>query len=179
MSSRSIILTLVVLIIIVAGGWYVISYGNSGYPSSGSDMATTTTTSTTTTPSSGTQATTLRALTAQGGNYTCSIDTITSNGETTGTVYGAGGKTRLEFIVAQNGLNITTHIIRSGTISYTWVDGQQVGIKSTITPTSPITPGQGGVISVSDTSNVSSTCHPWIPDASQFVPPKGITFRAQ
>lgn len=177
MSQRAIIWTIVVVIVIIAGGWYFLSYDNVGSPSSTADMATTTVATSTTTTT--TQATTLKALTAQGGNYTCTIDTITSGGETTGTVEGAGGKTRLDLIVAQNGENTTMHIIRNGTTSYTWVDGQQTGTEATITPTTPITPASGGVISVNDTSNVSSTCHPWIPDASQFVPPAGITFSAQ
>ena len=180
MSQRAIIWTVVVVIIVIVGGWYLLSNGSLGSMSSGSTMATSTAaTSTADTTTSTTQATTLKALTAQGGNYTCTIDTITSGGETTGTVEGAGGKTRLDLMVTQNSVNTTMHIIHNGTISYTWVDGQQTGTKATITPTTPVTPAQGGVISVSDTSNVSSTCHPWLPDASAFVPPTGITFVAQ
>ena len=92
-----------------------------------------------------------------------------------GTIYSAGGKTRLDFQSTVNGQTTTVHTLRSGTTAYTWVDGQSVGTKTTITASSSIVPQPtGGVIS--DDSQVSSECHPWSPVASQLVVPAGITF---
>jgi hypothetical protein len=181
MSQRSIIATIVVIIILIAGAWYFLSY-TSGAPASTSTTATTTVATTTDTGSdtSGTPTqTTLGTIVAQGGNYTCSIQTTQNGAQTTGTIYGSGGKTRLDFVISENGVDTTTHVIRTGSTSYTWVDGQQTGTKSAITPTSPIIQPNGGVISVTDTSTLSSSCHPWVPDSTQFVPPAGISFSAQ
>jgi hypothetical protein len=183
MSTRSIIWTIVVVVIIVVLGWLLFSYGGTHLPGTSSDTATSTVATSTATggTSAGTQATTLHSVMTQGGNYTCTIETITNGSDTTGTIYGANGDTRLDLTVAQSGGTTVTHIIRSGGTSYTWVDGQTVGVKAAITPTSPTVeePGQGGFIAVNDNTNISSMCHPWIPDASQFVPPAGITFEAQ
>jgi hypothetical protein len=76
-----------------------------------------------------------------------------------------------------NGQSTTIHTIRTGTTAYTWVDGQSVGTEAAITSSSAIVPQPaGGVVAVSDSAQMSSECHPWSPDASEFVLPSGITF---
>ncbi|HWB34110.1 MAG TPA: hypothetical protein VG753_02215, partial [Candidatus Paceibacterota bacterium] len=178
---RNIIIAVIVIIIVVLGGWWLLS--NQGGAGTGTGEQATSTMSTTTSQTGGTgsagSSTTLKAVTAQGGNYTCSLYTMTTAGQTRGTIYGSGGKTRLDLTYQSNdGTSVVTHIIRNGTTSYTWVDGQTMGFKSAITASSPVvSQPQGGVIS--DDSSVSSDCRPWVPDATQFTPPTAISFVAQ
>ena len=179
--SRNSIIAAVVIVIIALGAWYwaATTPGMQGGP----EASTTPQSASSTTSGAGTagtsSGTTLGAVLSQGGNYTCTIESITSDQHSVGTVFGSGGKTRLDLSVQSNGTTVMTHIIRSGGYSYTWVDGQTTGIKaSASTATGSQQPGQGGYIEVNDQSNVSSTCHAWSPDQTQFTPPAGITFIA-
>ena len=183
METRNVIIGLVIIVVLALGGWWLYSSGTipgeEGMATS-TPQGATSTSSTSGSTSSGTKTATLRSLTTQGGNYTCTIDTTpeTGGGRTTGTIYSAGGKTRLDLIAQNpNGTNVTIHIIRSGSTAYTWVEGMTTGTKSAITASGAIVPQpSGGVVSISDEATVSSDCHPWSPQASQFVPPAQITF---
>jgi hypothetical protein len=184
MKSNTIIIGLLVILVLAVGAWYIFAPHN---PSAGmadsmatSTVATSTTSGTTNTTTTSTQATTLRALATQGGNYTCTLNTISAASQTRGTLYSAGGKTRLDF-VSKNSQDVdtTVHIIRMGGYSYTWVDGQPGGVKAAITASSPIvTQPQGGNIIVTDTAQLSSSCRPWVPDPTEFTPPASIVFVA-
>ncbi|HVZ76147.1 MAG TPA: hypothetical protein VG934_02655 [Candidatus Paceibacterota bacterium] len=185
MTQRNIVITVIVIIIVVLGGWWLISSqgaGGTGTTASSTAMggeASSTTTGGTAGSTTAGSSESLKTVTAQGGNYTCSLYTMTDAGVTRGTIYGSGGKTRLDLTFqATNGTSVITHIIRSNGTSYTWVDGNQAGFKSSITSSSPIiSQPQGGVIS--DDSSVASDCHPWVPDTTEFVPPTQINFVSQ
>ena len=180
---EKIIIGVLVVLVLAVGVWYVVAPGSFGSisavtPAQQATYAPATTQTTTTTT---TTATTLRAVATKGGNYTCTLTSISTGSQTRGTLYAAAGETRLDF-VSKNSQDVdtTVHIIRNGTYSYTWVDGQTSGIKAAITATSPIVPQQpeGGNIIVTDTTQLASDCYPWLPDPTQFVPPAGITFTA-
>jgi len=174
--QRNAIIGLVVLVLIVLCVWY---WSSSGAPTTqGPEAATQSATTTSSGTGTGSGSTTLRALASQSGNFTCSLILASSSGQTTGVIYSAGGKARLDFTVPSVNGSIRTHVIRSGGYSYAWVDGQTTGTKTAVSSgSSAATPSQGGF--VSDDSTVSSECHPWSPDTSQFTLPKGITFVAR
>ena len=179
MTNKNIIIGVVVVLILAAGAWYWMSTSSttSGTPSTTASSTATNTATNQGTTIAGTG--TLRTLVTQGGNYTCTVNTVaaTGGGQTMGTIYSAGGKTRLDFQITNGGQTFTTHTIRSGSTAYTWVDGQTKGTKTAITASSAIIPQPtGGVIAVNDNAQVSSECHPWSPLASEFVVPAGITF---
>ncbi len=178
MTNRNIIIGVIVVLIVAAGAWYWMSSTNTA----GAPSTTASSTDTSTSAATGGQGTTiagtgtLRTLVTQGGNYTCTLTATTAGGgQTMGTIYSAGGKTRLDFQSTVNGQTVTIHTLRSGTTAYTWVDGQSVGTKATITASSAIVPQPTGG-TISDDSQVSSECHPWSPVASDLVVPAGITF---
>ena len=175
MTQKNILIAAAVVVIIALSAWYLSPYSPNALPSSSAASSNTTSTKTQT----GTK--TSQGTTTQGGNYTCSINTIADSGKTTETIYATNTKTRLDFrIEAPDGTMVNTHTIHSGSVSYTWVDGQPTGTKKTIIPSSTIMPQpSGGVITTTTTGQVASDCHPWSPDLSQFVPPSGITFVAQ
>lgn len=180
MTQKNIIIGVIVVIVLIGGAWFLISPKQ--------DVGTATTSGTeeqtdtkTNTPTQSVKATgTLRSTFTQGGNYTCTLTTIDdSNGKTTGTVYASGGKTRSDFKIQSSSGTVTElHVIRDGVTAYTWVAGQSSGTKMAITASSSVVPRQpsGAVISVTDDSSVSTDCHSWLPDVSQFVPPTNITF---
>jgi len=182
--NRNAIIGVVVVLLIIAGVWYWTStMPQSGSPSetasSTQEVASSTTAGSGTGTTDGTQQSLGKVL-SQGGNFTCTVESISAGQHSTGTVYGSAGKTRLDFTVDVNGTTVNTHIIRSGGYAYTWVDGQSTGTKVAIsTNTTAPQPGQGGYVNVDNNTNVSSLCHPWSPDTTLFVPPKGISFIAR
>lgn len=172
MNSQHIVIAVVVLAVVALLGWYLMS-GSPAASDTENDTAAEET-------ANAQNPTSIRAALAKGGNYTCSIETQSETGRTTGTIYGSAGKTRLDLKTQRSdGATVTVHIIRNVGTAYTWVDGQTVGSKTSITPTSAVVPQPtGGVISVTDDSSISSDCHAWLPDQGQFTPPKEITFTA-
>ena len=182
MTTKNIVIAVIIIIVLVLIGWFIWGNGSSMWMA-GSNATTTPVAQTTTT--TGTQASSgfksINDVVAQGGNYQCTIDITDSGNHTTGTVYGTAGKTRLDLtVVAENGTSVITHIIRSGTTSYTWVDGQQTGVKSTFSQGSSVVPQPNGGFSTSTASTqFSSNCYPNVPTASNFVPPTGISFIAR
>lgn len=174
--SKNLIIGIVV-VIVVLGGWYLWSQ-NPG--AQGPTTDTTGTQADTTTPSKGTGS--LASVFSRGGNYTCTFETVSTAAGTgsnsSGTIYVASGKTRGDFS-ASAGSSVTTmvHIIRDGSMSYTWVSGQSTGFKTPITPTSSIVPNPSGAGFTEDQlATVTWDCHAWLPDATQFVPPTSVTF---
>jgi hypothetical protein len=188
MTFKNIAILAIVVLVIVFGGWYVLSHqSSSGTPvtqGSGSDTSDSSGTNsgsqTGGTSTSSGSASSLRSVISRGGNYTCTLTVYGNSGQTTGTVYSSANpnKTRMDLnVIASSGTRVTTHIIRSGGYSYTWVDGQTVGQKAAITSSSPIVPQpSGNYNTVTDDANISSDCHPWAPVASEFVAPSSITF---
>ncbi len=181
MSQREkIIIGVLVVLVLVAGAWYLFTPSASPTANTAGSVASSTNTANGAPTATTAKATTLHALTTQGGNYTCTVDTSTGDSKTSGTVYAAGGKTRLNFVSTDSHGNDTTiHIIRANGYSYTWVNGQTSGVKAAITASGAIVKQpQGGVIAVTDTTQFSSNCHPWVPDAAEFVTPTGVIFKA-
>jgi hypothetical protein len=193
MATRNIVLTIVGIFAVGLVGWYLLSLNSN--PSTGNTALNSTSTnsnvpgipntggSSTPSTSQNSQASsvstgTLRSLVTRGGKFTCTITAVDNSNKTTGTIYGAGNESRLDLqIQTSDGTTVTTHTIRNGTYAYVWMEGQSVGQKSLLNSTNSVLPTPSGNYShVSDTTQISSDCHPWIPDQSQFTPPKGITF---
>jgi hypothetical protein len=177
MSRNTIIAGSIALILIMLGGWYLLSHASTENALMTSEAATTTQqVGAPVSSASGTNPTTLKTVLAQGGNYTCALETIKNGTHMTGTVYGTANKFRFDFTVSQNGVDTHTHIIRIGTTAYTWVDGKLGGTASAVAAGSHLPQPNGYAISIDENTDVTTDCHPWIPDASQFVPPTTITF---
>lgn len=174
MKTKNTIWALIILIIIVLIGWYVLAQPSGDKIGTDNSLSQNGNQNTS-------ETTNLKSLLAQGGNYTCTFQTIADNGQTIGTIYASASKSRLDLTVKDSaGLNTIAHIIRDGSTSYTWVDGTTTGFKAAIMPTSPIIPQpSGGVAITNDLVNISSDCHPWVPNDSEFITPNGITFVAQ
>jgi hypothetical protein len=178
--NRNIVIGVVIVILLVLGLWWYLSSTSMSSSTSETNNNAATSSENSSSGTTGTTAgskSTLGAVLAHGGNYTCTISSTSSTGNATGVIYAAGSKTRVDFnATSQDGTSVQTHVIRDGTWSYTWVDGMTTGTKTAMTTSAPRNPQPSGGV-ISEDSSVSSDCHPWVPDATQFVPPKGITFR--
>ena len=171
---------MIVILIIVAGFWYMFSLAGSNDKTTGQATNSNAGSKTTPVKSSTSAVGSLGSLLAKGGNYTCTLNTLAAdNSRADATVFASNGKTRFDFRT-QNTIGMVTvsHTIRSGSLAYSWVDGQTKGTKTAITPKSsvPVAEPSGIVVMINDTAQIESDCHPWIPDVSQFTPPAGITF---
>ncbi len=179
---------IVLAVIVVGGAWYVFSMKSDGTSAPQDQTGTSAdTTGTTGSSQAGDTATptgkgsgSLTSIYSRGGNYTCTFETIGSGVKSTGTVYVAGGKTRADISTSAVGVTTVVHTIRSGSTSYTWVNGQSIGYKTAITatPTHPANSTGAGVTG-DNTSQVNWDCHAWLPDMTQFAVPSSITFIAQ
>jgi hypothetical protein len=181
MSKQTIIIGIIVLLVIVLGGWYLFTQG-PGTPGPASTATTTQSAETGAATPVGTGTGPLKSILSRGGNYTCTFGTVSTAAGTgsnsSGTLYVAAGQSRGEFSVTSNTGTVTlVHVIRSGGMSYTWIEGQPTGIKTPINATTAtrINPSGAG-FSEDQFASVSWDCHPWVPDPKQFVPPTLITF---
>lgn len=179
MTQQNAIIGLIVLIVLILGGWYFLTHPAPTVMTDASGTSTTTDSGTADVQNAHSVAA-VETLATQGGNFTCSMNSIQSNSNTTGTVYASKQNVRFDLQVSQNGSRVGTHSIRSGGYIYTWVDGQTTGAKVAASASSSIIPQpEGGVVEVNLDTNSTLDCHPWIPDQSQFTPPSDIVFTAR
>ena len=184
--TKNVIIGIIVVIVLALGGWYLISQNSiTAEPTTDTTQGTDTTgtVADAATAPTGKGTGSLQSVFSRGGNYTCTFETISTaagtGSKSSGTIYAASGKTRGDFS-ASAGAGVTTmvHVIRDGSMSYTWIDGQTTGSKSLITTTSPVIPNQpsGAGFTEDQLATVSWDCHPWFPVPAHFVPPTSITF---
>jgi hypothetical protein len=129
--------------------------------------------------SSGTQSlsasnnTSLKGLIAAGKAVTC---TFSDNGNT-GTVYAAGGKAQTDMTTSSNGQTITAHTLIDGQTSYTWMDGQTTGFKTTLTASAQAKPSsQGNGQKVDPDKAMNYNCSAWTVDSNKFIVPVNVQF---
>lgn len=179
--NRNVIIGAVVVVLLALGAWFVFSQGNTATNTENNQEETGENTSGNNTSTSGSPTRgsgSLSQVFTQGGNYTCTLNATRDGLTTTGTVYATGNKTRVDFRVQlPDTTAIQTHIIRDGSFSYTWTDGQTTGVKSRITSSGAVDEQPQGAGSMADVDGTYDwECRPWIPQTSQFVPPTEITF---
>lgn len=118
--------------------------------------------------------TSLKDLLSKGIAQSC---TFKSEGST-GTIYMSGGKVRGDFDATVEGQTMKSHMILESNTSYIWSDGSKTGIKMSFDPdaTTPsaTTGTQSGGFDASTQMNYK--CGAWIPDASFFTLPAGVSF---
>ena len=189
MSTQNVIIGAIVVLVLIGGGWYLYSRTPAGQPSlsatstvetAGAATAESGSAGDTTPPGKGTGP--LQNVFNRGGNYTCTFGTASTvagtGAQSSGTIYASGGTTRGDFSIMSNtGARTTVHVIRTGSLNYTWIDGQTSGTKTPVTAAtaSRINPSGAG-FTEDQFASVTWDCHPWLTDATQFAPPKSISF---
>ena len=120
-------------------------------------------------PTNGTVSSSLRELTAQG-TRKCTY----SDANSSGTVYTADGKARMDISGTYNGVTTASHAIIDGETYYGWVDGQPSGFKFSTAITGAGSAGSNQNVDVN--KKIDYSCGSWSADASMFVVPANVTF---
>lgn len=127
------------------------------------------------------ESTTLTALMKKGGNYMCTFTHSLDMGTSTGTVYINGKNIRGDFVskVSVQGFgamgDFETHMISDGELVHSWSSMTSEGV------TSPVheTPSQEQEsYNLPTDQKLDYSCAPWSVDASKFLLPTNITFKA-
>jgi hypothetical protein len=170
------IIGVVAAVVIVGGGFYLLNRP-AGVPATfGQEQALATTTETVVEQGKFTGS--LAELSARGGSWKCSVDSTTAQAVSSGATYVSGGKVRADFTTSVPSYGaVETHLIADGVDVYTWSSMMPQGIKSKMTAQGSGTGPTSGQDVNTDTK-YSYDCQPWTADATLFVVPANITFRA-
>jgi hypothetical protein len=123
--------------------------------------------------------TTIKDLMASGSPQKCSVSYTVNDTQNQGTVYVAGGKSRLDFSFQVNGNTKSSSMINDGQFTYAWVDGMSVGYKMAIQKDATSTNAFGGdksIQSIDPNLKYQFSCSGWTVDPSKFVPPSSVSF---
>ncbi len=174
--NQNIAIGVVVAVVVVGGGYYVLNQPAAAPVTLGQGQEATTTTETS--AQSGKFTGSIAELVGRGGSWKCSVDSTTAEAVSSGVTYVSGGKVRADFTTSVPSYgSVETHLISDGVDVYTWSSMMPQGIKTKMTAQgsgSGSTSGQG----MSTDTQYSYDCQPWTADASLFVVPANITFRA-
>jgi hypothetical protein len=170
------IIGVVAAVVVLGGGYYVLNRPAVAPVTLGQEQPATTTSETVAAP--GKFSGSLAELATRGGSWKCSVDSTTAQAVSTGVTYASGGKVRADFTTSVPSYgSVETHLIADGVDVYTWSPMMPQGIKTKMTAqgsgTGP-TSGQG----VNTDTEYSYDCQPWTADATLFVVPTNVTFRA-
>lgn len=173
--NQNIAIGLVVAVVAVGGGYYLLNRPAAPLVLEGQQTGATTPE---TAAESGKFTGSFAELAARGGSWKCSVDSTTAEAVSSGVTYVAGGKVRADFTTSVPSYgSVETHLIADGVDVYTWSSMMPQGIKTKMTAQgsgSVPTSGQG----VDANTKYSYDCQSWAADASLFVVPAHITFRA-
>jgi len=123
--------------------------------------------------------TTIKDLMASGSPQKCSVSYTVNDTQNQGTVYVAGGKSRLDFSFQVNGNVKSSSMINDGQFTYAWIDGMSVGYKMAIQKDATSTNAFGGdksIQSIDPNLKYQFSCSGWTVDSSKFVPPSSVSF---
>jgi hypothetical protein len=180
---NTILIGIVALLVAAGGGYYAFSHHSSvSLPTSG--IATSTDTNAQPSQSAqdaapGKFTGSYAALAARSGSWKCTVDSAAMQTKTSGVAYVSSGKLHADFTTSVPSYgSMESHVIADGTDVYTWSSIMPQGIKTKMVQGqgsgSGATSGQGSDANQS----YSYDCQPWTADASLFVPPSTVTFKA-
>jgi hypothetical protein len=182
MSTKAIVGILVAVVAVAGGGYYL--WSNQAAPAqTNSQTGQIPSTSQqvqgqTQTAQAGAYSGSLADLAARGGTWKCSVNSTANDAASSGTTYVSGNLVRADFTttVASYG-KVESHLIVRDGYTYTWSPVMPQGIKTSVTSS-----GQGSGAASGQGANANASysydCQPWTADASLFVLPTNVTFRA-
>ncbi len=181
MNQKTIIWVLVVIAAVILG-WYLFFYEPATTPQ-GEEHGTGTQENQNTNGTAGGNTTggeDLAGILARGCNYSCTFDSTDQDSRARGTLYVQGDKVRLDFeSEINNEGTVQSHMLRTGGWFYIWTGASgTTGFKLLANESSlpgAISTSLGGAVTSNGTAT-SWQCRPWVPVASQFSVPEGITF---
>lgn len=114
--------------------------------------------------------TSLRTLLAGVNPQKCTFD----NGQSTGTIYVAGGKMRGDFESKTEMMTAKSHMVISNSISYVWLDGMKQGYRMAFDDMAKNNGSQGEGIDAD--AKVATKCESWQANETMFTLPTDVTF---
>ena len=169
--SKQAMLWIIVIIVVIIG---IVLFTRSG-----GDVVTKDSTATVSQSERTSTAQSLKDLIAANRPQQCTVTTSTDAGESTGTVYVAGGKMRGDFSVRTNNVSVASHMISDGSTNYIWTDGQPQGFKMSLEESATAGTGTAGASEYQAfdyNAALNYKCESWSGDQSLFALPSGVTF---
>lgn len=112
----------------------------------------------------------------------CTFKSEIEDGTTSGVTYVADGKTKTEYEIQSDEVNIKSYSVFDGEWVFTWTSENNQGTKINIKKMEniskePVEEKEKEEVDYSDqTQNFDYKCEPWTPDKSVFELPKGMEF---
>jgi hypothetical protein len=176
MNTNTAIGVVVAVVVVLIGGYYLMN-GSSVVTAPSTNTQGEVTSTEEATAEKGVKASFI-GLAKRSGSWKCTVDVTQSTSISSGVTYVANGKVRGDFTTNVQGYgDVETHVLSDGQYAYTWSSVMPQGIKTDIT--GPTTSGAyGSTDGVTAQDAYVYDCEPWTADASLFVAPGNIDFRA-
>ena len=175
--NKNLIIGIVVLLLLLLAGLGFFFISRSSTPTTATSTQTTTQENQEPTVSMG-QKQSLRSLLGLGTSQMCEFSDETSG--STGKVYVSSGKVRGDFATVVNGEASSSHMYSDGLTMYIWMEGSNMGYKSSIvvagTPV-PETTGTQTRTNLDMDEQANFDCQGWNADDSMFKLPTNVEFK--
>ena len=168
--NQNVIIGIVAAVVVVGGGAWLLTTKDAATPEGG--VGNTQQESTMNGQGSGTFA----SLMAMGGSYTCDVKTNFDGNVSQGKMYINGKTFRGDFSSTVNNQGMTTHMIHTGDVMWSWTDGMAQGFKMAIPEASASGDTPTSNAQFDYNQNVEYTCTPWMVDQALLTPPATIDF---
>lgn len=171
---------ILVAVVVVGGGWYLLA-GREGADGMMEGSETNSQEEGSAVSGEGTSEESLEGVLTRGGNYLCTFESTDPNSSSKGTVYMQDEQIRGDFESSVPAVGVVeSHMIATGGYVYTWTSAAPTaGFKTKATAQTDlpnaISTSLGGSVE-GDGYAASWNCRGWVPDASKFSLPSGVTF---
>jgi len=118
----------------------------------------------------------LKELMSRSTSTRCEFSTTEESNNSSGVVYAANGKGRVDFSSINNGQVSTGHMIMDNDYAYTWIDGQEKGFKVSTATAASTQPSDQTKRQFDADKKMDYKCENWSADNSIFFLPANMEF---
>lgn len=120
--------------------------------------------------------TSLKELMSRSNSMRCEFSASEVSDNSSGVVYAANGKARVDFSSTTNNQTTNGHMIMDNDYAYTWIDGQVKGFKVSTATTTSAGPNDQTEKQFDPEKKLDYRCENWSADNSVFTLPANIEF---
>lgn len=118
----------------------------------------------------------LKELMARSSSTRCEFSASEDSNNSSGVVYAANGKARVDFSSTTNDKTTSGHMIMDNEMAYTWIDGQAKGFKVSTATAMSAQPNQPNEKQFDPEKKLDYRCENWSGDSTIFTVPANIEF---
>lgn len=118
----------------------------------------------------------LKELMSRSNSMRCEFSASEDSDNSSGVVYAANGKARVDFTSTANGQTSSGHMIMDNDFAYTWIDGQAKGFKVSTATTTSTGPSDQTEKQFDPEKKLDYRCENWSTDNSIFMIPANVEF---